>query len=334
MASVTAKKRKSVLNVKIEENWEPDVIVPPKEIDDDDNDEPDNVGKETSQTKDILAALCKQRLIPSDLELQLQQYFKKHPRVQPLPPSQSCVDIDLTDPDEETWIIQCPASINVEAELINKKLNLAAPRSTIKNCSVPLEAQVQINKCERVVGLQSGSRVKSFVPMGFVRINEVLPSLLEPVLQDVNIVSNVTVPFPEEIRVRHPLLGYDFKEYLALPKTIRKQLSFAQQKAELLYKNTPLASKNKSSNHTVDSTRSAGNSERIVSVEMPSAAGTSSKSKKRKKLLAAEDVIETVSIKQELESPKRKKQKNDEVETVSIKQEVTMEDDISWLLNI
>uniref|UniRef100_A0A182HVI1 Uncharacterized protein n=1 Tax=Anopheles arabiensis TaxID=7173 RepID=A0A182HVI1_ANOAR len=336
MASVAAKKRKSGVDIKIEENWEPDVTVPPREPDGDDNDdEPDNVAEGSSQTKEVVAALCKQRLIPSDLELQLQQYFKERPRIKPLPLSQSCVDIDLTDPDEETWIIQCPASVDVKAELMNKKLNLTAPRSTIKNCSVPLEAHVQYNRNERVVGLQSGTRVKSFVPVGFVRIHEALPPLAEPVLQDASNVSDVTVPYPEELRERHPLLGYDFKEYLALPKRVRKRLALAQQKAELLYKNTPLVA-SKQSPQTADNARTAGTGEQTVSVKPVPAVGTPSKSRKRKEPPPVEEnALEIIPIKQEPPSPKRKKQQNDEeVQTVSVKQEVTMEDDISWLLNI
>uniref|UniRef100_A0A182P3G3 Uncharacterized protein n=1 Tax=Anopheles epiroticus TaxID=199890 RepID=A0A182P3G3_9DIPT len=318
-----------VANIGNKENWEPDGIVPPEYEDDydDGNDQPVVDETSSTETKNVVAELCKQRHISSDLELQLQQFFKENPHIEPLPPSQPCVDINLNDPEEETWIIQCPASINVEEELINKKINLAATRSTIKNCSVPLEAQVQINRSERVVGLQSGSRVKSFVPVGLIRISEALPTVAEPVLQDVSNDSNVTVPYPEEIRERHPLLGYDFNEYLRLPKRVHKQLSFAQQKAELFYKNTPIAPKNISPIDAVPSTAGSAEPTPVVS--------TLSKSRKRKAGSVVEDVVGTASIKQEQLSPKRKKQNNEEeVQTVSVKQEVTMEDDISWLLNI
>ncbi|XP_049277299.1 uncharacterized protein LOC125760820 [Anopheles funestus] len=318
------KSKQGDFSIKIEATWEPDVCVPPVvDEDDGDGDLEHNVGEKSSQSKDILAELCKQRAIPSSLELQLQEYFRQHPHIQPLPPSQSnAVDIDLADTDEETWIIQCPSTIDVKAELLNKKINLAAPHSMIKHCSVPLEAHVQINTEERVIGLQSGSRVKSFVPAGFVRINQALTALEVPVPSNTSNANHITVPYPEEIRVRHPLLGYDFNEHMRLPKRVRKQLSFAQQKAALMYQNAGKTKTSKKKSNTA--AESTSDDQQTVST----------KTRKRKQPSDEDDVIPR-TVKQEPLSPKQKKSKStDEVQTVNIKKEVTMEDDISWLLNI
>ncbi|XP_052889636.1 uncharacterized protein LOC128297956 [Anopheles moucheti] len=319
MVSASEKKSKNANNsVTIDENWEPDVIVPPTVNDDEEDETEHNVGRESStQTKDIVANLCKQRAIPSVLELRLQEYFQQHPRIQPLPTIESdTVDIDLADSEEETWIIQCPSTIDVKAELKGKKINLAAGHSTIKHCSVPLEAHVKINSEERVVGLLSGSRVKSFVPAGFVRINQALPSLAVPVPSNTDSSNHVTVPYPDEIRERHPLLGYDFNEHMTLPKRVRKRLSFAQQNAAFMYQNAgkSMAVSNQKSNATTEDI------------------STPTKTKKRKQ---PSDEGVAVTVKQEPVSAKRKKRKNDdEVQTADEKKEVGMEDDISWLLKI
>ncbi|XP_053660032.1 uncharacterized protein LOC128709072 [Anopheles marshallii] len=327
MVSASEKKSKKANNsVRIEENWEPDVTVPPTISDDEENEPAQNVGQEPTLTKVTVAELCKQRAIPSVLEMRLQEYFEQHPRIQPLASSESnTVDIDLADSEEETWIIQCPSTINVKAELMAKKINLDAGHSTIKHCSVPLEAHVQINSEERVVGLLSGSRVKSFVPVGFVRINQALPLLDVPVPSNTDSSNQVTVPYPSEIRERHPLLGYDFNEHMTLPKRVRKRLSFAQQNAAFMYQN---AGKSKKSNTTTEDTTVTSTDDANQSVVQ----STPTKTKKRKH---PSDVGVAVTVKQESVSPKRKKGKNDDEEqTVNGKKEQGIEDDISWLLNI
>uniref|UniRef100_A0A182NCP1 Uncharacterized protein n=1 Tax=Anopheles dirus TaxID=7168 RepID=A0A182NCP1_9DIPT len=334
-------------------DWESDTIVPP--VIDDENDAPETSDPDGASTKENVIAVCKQRNITSDLELKLHQYFRDHPHVRALPPTVASLDIDLTDPDEETWIIQCPASVDIEAELLHKKLDLSVPRSTIKNCSVPLEANVQHNTSEQVVGLLAGTRVKSFVPVGFVRINEAIAPLDVGELQATSAANTVSEPYPEVIRVRHPLLGYDYREHLAVPKAVRKQLSFAQQKAALFYQTAPAGSKkgSKKKSKTPDTSTVASlpgdnRAESVVAVKTePAVAATAkaTKSKKRKDTSMNGIDGEVIRIKEEPLSPKRKKQpekdktdeesaEEEEVQTVSIKKEVAVEDDISWLLNI
>ncbi|XP_050070449.1 uncharacterized protein LOC126558471 [Anopheles maculipalpis] len=351
MVSLSGKKSKSAKSVvKIEKNWEPDVSIPPiisENPDEEGGDEPDDNSNDTNQTKDIVAQLCKQQAIPSDLELQLQEYFKDRPKVKPLPPLESStVDIDLADSEEETWIIQVPGTVNVEADLIAKKINLAVARSAIKNCSVPLESHVQINGEERVIGLLAGSRVKSFVPTGFVRINQALPELDVPdVAAKTSNPNHITVPYPEELRDRHPLLGYDSNEHMKLPKRVRKQLSFAQQKATLMYQTVQKAPKEnaKTVGKTLANLAPATSEQRSVLVKKEPVAESASKIKKQKRPfeeLEQEEVTSMVTVKQEPLSPKRKKSKkakideDDVAQTVSVKKEVSVEDDISWLLNI
>uniref|UniRef100_A0A182QI06 Uncharacterized protein n=1 Tax=Anopheles farauti TaxID=69004 RepID=A0A182QI06_9DIPT len=348
---MASKKRasKNQTIVKIEEDWEPDVNAPP--LINDENDDNDTNDADHASTRENVIALCKQRNITSDLELQLHKFFKERPHVEALPPTAKTLDIDLTDPDEETWIIQCPASIDIESELLNKKLDLSAARSAIENCSVPLETHVQLNTRDQVVGVMAGTRIKSFVPVGFLRINETIPPSDGVEQIDMSAENNVCERYPEIIRVRHPLLGFDYRDHMAVPKAVKKQLSFAQQKAALFYQSTPPASKkvSKKKSKTQDTSTITRTEDRlddsVVRVKMePAPESSANRTKPKKRKDTSMEGIEVVKIKEEPVSPKRKKQKasadiekeneEEEVETVSIKKEVVVEDDISWLLNI
>ncbi|XP_053672852.1 uncharacterized protein LOC128723159 [Anopheles nili] len=292
-----------------------------------------NLDDEMAGSLNGLKEVCKQRSISSAVELNLQDFFKQRPRITPLPPSRSSVDINLTDPDEETWIIECPASIDIQNELLGKKINLSAPQSKIKNCSIPLEVDVRTNSTEQIIGMLAGPRIKSFVPTGFVRIKQSLPTLGEPDLSGMIENNNVVVPYPVNIRQRHPMLGNNFKECLALPKRVKKLLSVAQQKAALLYSETPLRSKSK----RTDKPSKSKNAPPVLIKQEPydSHAPSPSKAKKRKQPTAA-DVTKPVDVKQEPMSPSAKKKKPEpqEAANISIKKEPLVEDDISWLLNI
>ncbi|KFB52384.1 AGAP013122-PA-like protein [Anopheles sinensis] len=275
------------------------------------------------------------------IELKLKSYMTTFPRIKPLPVSDSVVEIDLANPDEDTWILQCPANVDLHSELLNKKINLSAPSSKIKNCSIPLTAIVKPNTGEQAVGLMCGSRIKSFVPAGLIRIRET-PTLPDEMEMEEN-ANTIEIPFPDDIRQRHPLLGYDFEESTVMPDPVKERLSLARKRAEQFY-TTP------------------------VPVVAPSG-GTVKKSKSKSKQIKQEP--ETVTIKTEppsdvedefvspTKSAKKRKaadtstvpapRKMIKLETLSqedapehtqvgkkpttIKRE-DVEDDISWLLNI
>uniref|UniRef100_A0A182IRQ2 Uncharacterized protein n=1 Tax=Anopheles atroparvus TaxID=41427 RepID=A0A182IRQ2_ANOAO len=291
----------------------------------------------------VLERILSRTSVPGMTELKLKQYFKEFSHVKPLLPARSRVEIDLANPDEDTWIVQCPASVDIHSALLNKKLNLSAPRSRIKHCSVPLEAHVKRNSDEKAIGLMCGTQIKSFCPAGFVRITETLADA--PVEVELPTEScHVEVPFPEDIRQRHPLLGYDYQETITVPDRVKQRLALAQKQAALFYTNlastgTPKKTKSKSKRIKQEPEAVTVKIEPESELEMNTV--SAKKSKKRKEAsvetVVAAEVFPSPRkvIKLENGSPQKKaKQDKEEYNTSSIKKDFAVEDDIAWLLNI
>ncbi|XP_050100680.1 uncharacterized protein LOC126581216 [Anopheles aquasalis] len=280
---------------------------------------------------------------PPPLQSKLVDYLQRFPNVRPTIPASnqgSAVELDLSNPDEEAWIVQCPATIDPHVVLLNRKLNLSAPQATVKKCPIPLETTVRRNTAQQVISVLSESQMKSFVPAGFIRITEPLPEVnrSEQLDQEGEKYREVRVPFPDDIRERHPLLGYDFQTQLAIPDRVQKRLSFARQKADLFY-TLPQLTRLEKTNHG-SSTSNESHPEPVTT-------------KTRKRKAAQENVatkmpstVGEIVVKEEPTTPTKKKRRNEAKQAVAMgedadrpvvaKQEVTeaTEDDISWLLNI
>ncbi|XP_058061882.1 uncharacterized protein LOC131212145 [Anopheles bellator] len=284
----------------------------------------------TIKEKHLLTLLkhCQKSAFSNEMETKLRDYLKQFPNVGPIAGARN-VELDLTDPDEEAWVIQCPASVDPCSVLLNTKLNLSLPRSLIKKCPMALETNVRTNLAEDVISVLSGSRVKSFIPTGFVRIIETLPRITEPQMPtEVNSCGQVQVPFPEELRVRHPLLGYDYQAALEVPKQVQKRLSTAQQKSDLLYSSSSSSITSKKTKKTTVKLEPG------VEMDSNDHSLVADKKKKRKEI-KKEPTDEILSP--PLKKRQRKNVENEVQSSLIIKtesQNEAEEDDISWLLNI
>ncbi|EAT32539.1 AAEL015338-PA [Aedes aegypti] len=250
-----------------------------------------------------------------------EKYLNKFPNVRPSKAKYS-VDIDLSDSSDEVWIVKCPASIDAKKVLLGAKFQGFALGSVSKISSphegLQLEGVIAKNSNQKPVTIMAGTDFKSFVPVGTVQIRESLDMdtlPLRPTKSEFNksvIDVDEEIPFPEEIRDRHPLLGVDYKLAQRLPKHVKKALSLAQQRSEAIYlqkKVSPM--------------------EAIVTKQETSPAkGKKSRKRKREDHL---DYVETtmedeeikLMIKEEAKSPSpRKKLK---------KENPAAEDDLSWL---
>ncbi|ETN57841.1 hypothetical protein AND_010582 [Anopheles darlingi] len=288
---------------------------------------------------------------PSKLQAKLVDYLQRFPNVRTTMPASkkgTAVDLDLSNPDEEAWIVQCPATIDPQVVLLNRKLNLSASQATVKKCPIPLETTVRRNTTQQVISVLSESQMKSFVPAGFIRITEPLPEVSHSEqLDKEQKFCEVRVPFPDDIRERHPLLGYDFQTLLAIPDRVQKRLSIARQKADLFYTSPQLARLEKTNHSSSTST---------VTTSSESHTAPAARTKKRKAAqeneattLPTEAVrmaVDEIVVKEEPMTPTKKKVKKETKQAATIavdnglsevvKKEVTeaTEDDISWLLNI
>lgn len=255
---------------------------------------------------------------PSAVNNTLQKYLDKFPFVRRSNIKNS-VDIDLTDSDDEVWIVKCPTSINAKKLLRGAKLEgfPSEPVSKIQSShsEQQLEGFVAKNVLQKPITIMSGTEFKSFVPVGTIQIREHLQ--MEEVSNGENTVTvDDQIPFPDEIHERHPLLGVEYKSALKLSKRVKKALSLARQRSEAGYLQ-------KDANF--DTAADDGETQEKLA--------TGKKSKKRKldelQLSTdspAGDMIQML-IKEEAQSPSRKKK---------LKKEVAdpVDDDLSWLLNI
>ncbi|XP_058812190.1 uncharacterized protein LOC131676844 [Topomyia yanbarensis] len=240
---------------------------------------------------------------PKTVKDTMQKYLTKFPNVR-VSKLKYSVDVDLTDPDDEIWLVKCPVSVDAKKFLSNAKLNSSSFEhvSQIESPSqVRLEAFVSKNSSKKPATILSGTDFKSFVPIGTIQIRETLETAEVP--QPHKQESEDEVPFPEIIRERHPLLGLNYKSALKLPKHVKKSLSVAQQRANKFYFE-------KSSGNSVEH---VGKRKRNDTGELSADCSTA-------------DVVKMI-LKQEAQFPARKKTKKGKEKTVA-------EDDLSWLQNI
>ncbi|XP_065076145.1 uncharacterized protein LOC135699751 [Ochlerotatus camptorhynchus] len=263
---------------------------------------------------------------PSSVKNTVEKYLNKFPFVR-RSKAKNSVDIDLTDSDDEVWIVKCPTSINARKLLHGAKLE-SFPLETVSKINSPhteqqLEGFVVKNAIQKPVTIMSGTEFKSFVPVGTIQIRETLQIEKIPTKfvrsegqRTAAIDVDEEIPFPEEIRVRHPLLGLKYKAALKLPKRVKKALSLAQQRADSCYLQ-------KDANLGIVADAGEEQKEHVAE----------KKSKKRKHdelELSADgptgDMIKML-IKEEAQSPSRKKK---------VKKEVAqpVDDDLSWLNNM
>ncbi|XP_055529446.1 uncharacterized protein LOC129721145 isoform X2 [Wyeomyia smithii] len=241
----------------------------------------------------------------------MQKYLTKFPNVRLSKPRYN-VDLDLTDPDNELYLVTCPASIDAMECLLNATLDIPTPgkvrRIDSSSPGLQLEAFTSGNHIKNPVTILVGKQLKSFVPTGTIQIRECLEKHHVPKLMKQKNVIN-EVPFPEIIRERHPLLGLHYKSVQKLPKRVQKSLSMARQRADMWY------------------LQDIKTNATEVEIDSP-------ENKKRKRTNTADntDISGSTSlevIKQEKLSPsKRKVKKEKPIESTAV------EDDLSWLQNI
>ncbi|XP_035778804.1 uncharacterized protein LOC118459492 [Anopheles albimanus] len=279
---------------------------------------------------------------PPPLQSKLVDYLQRFPNVRPTIAANNrgtAVELDLSNPDEEAWIVQCPATIDPHVVLMNRKLNLSVPQATVKKCPIALETTVRRNTTQQVISVLSESQMKSFVPAGFIRITEPLPEVnhSEQLEQRENN-GEMRVPFPATIRERHPLLGSDFQTLLAIPDGVQKRLSIARQKADSFYTSPQLVENTKHSGKPLTEPVTKTRKRKTVAQE-----NVATQPPAEAMPIAVDETV----VKEEPMTPTKKKAKKnhrtaataieeDAGHSVVVKKEVTeaTEDDISWLLNI
>lgn len=141
---------------------------------------------------------------------------------------------DQLSDDDEVWIFEVPASIDIE-KLAGQTLKLGSRNSTIKldddntiQCvSRTLEnSRLSSLVCQTKTG---GLSVKAVRTVGHVQLRKSLNESAEVAIDYKSAKANVKVPFPEDLKVRHPLHGVKFKKTINCSPSVMSRLEEAQE---------------------------------------------------------------------------------------------------------
>ncbi|XP_062565870.1 uncharacterized protein LOC134228099 [Armigeres subalbatus] len=302
----------------------PKKVKPDSSHESDDDDDSASSGSEDVPNQSYTSSISS---IPKSVQNTKEKYLDKFPSVRLSKPKYN-VDIDLSDSSDEVWIIKCPSSIEAKKVLLGSKFENFSLGSVTKISSpkqnYQLEGVVVNNDSKKPVTIMAGTEFKSFVPVGTIQIREamemddVCPLPIKGGTHISALDDNQEIPFPEDIRDIHPLLGFDYKRTQKLPKHVKKALSLARQRSEAFYLQKEEVTLEKTIKKEPNLT--------------PPTEGKMSKKRKRDEALLDMDFVDStpaddaiqMMIKEEAQpDPLRKKAKRENT--------AAAEDDLSWL---
>lgn len=206
--------------------------------------------------------------------------------------------------EDEVWLFQCPQSVDVE-KLVGNKLKLNSHQNLVNadaTSKFEYHSESPVNQFYTVIS-KSEDKIKheafSFKAAGVVRIQHEIPELVHCDLVEA---VKVNVPYPQNLKIRHPLLGFQFEDKSTLSKSVLRSLRKAVTasniaKAENLMKEE----KRSSSSKTL---RRKKSSSANIEFDYDAIMGLNVESVKTESMDA--DLVE-------MELPKRKKRKTAEV---------------------
>lgn len=140
------------------------------------------------------------------------------------PPALTRQDISTED---EVWLFQCPHSVDVE-KLVGTKLKLNSQQHIVladDSTKFEYHSESPVTNQYYTVISKSAEKDKheaySFRAAGVVRIQHEIP---EPLHCGAAEIVDLKVPYPQNLKVRHPLLGFEFEKKTKLNKTVRRSL--------------------------------------------------------------------------------------------------------------
>lgn len=192
--------------------------------------------------------------IPTRYEKSLATYLDKRPHIKVLSANRNPTALakpKLSD-DEEVWLVQCPKNVPIE-NLIDKTLKLNGRRHVLSDDTTSKSYEYYADKAAAVADDENDHfytaickseqndchQAFSFRSAGVIRFKEELAAADAGGIVD--LVGPQRVPYPTELKVRHPLLGVHFADRTKLDKRVRRALQRAVQasaiaKAELVVK--------------------------------------------------------------------------------------------------
>lgn len=162
--------------------------------------------------------------------LMISEYREKNPHISiKNVDGDSQFDADEISSDDDVWIFQAPASIDV-SKLAGQTFKLGSRSSTVHLGDKAIECVTEKYsepKSMSMICTQQRSQMAlvSFVPQGKVLLRSAVQNGADAEALDFDgLDTSVTVPMPSNLKVRHPLHGAIFEERLKLDKSIKAKL--------------------------------------------------------------------------------------------------------------
>lgn len=171
----------------------------------------------------------------------LTKYQQKNPHIKIQNPEiTSNFTADELSDDDEIWICEIPASIDVN-KLVGESIKLGSKKSTIKTDDGKFECTsskfensngVYQNTLSVVFQNRDGQySMKNIKPVGRMMLHQKIDDSEVPIELTPSSRHSCTV-FPDNLVVRHPLLGRNFEDIVTLSKEIKDKLAESQTKSE------------------------------------------------------------------------------------------------------
>lgn len=129
---------------------------------------------------------------------------------------------NIDSENEEIYIVQCPKMVKIES-MIGKKLRFSdSHTTTITNT---LEASFEHFKNEKlltITNFKEYGRIKTIPAAGRIVLRQTIPEVEDNL--EFNIKSEEIVPFPKNLKKRHPLFGFDYESKINLPQDVLRKL--------------------------------------------------------------------------------------------------------------
>lgn len=164
----------------------------------------------------------------------LSDYLEQNSQLTPKSSKESIFSADDITNDDEIFIIQCPKSISIE-KLTDKKIKLNGKKTiTEKNLIIEIDSSTfgdaDINYstllCNTKMKKSDNVQSVSFKPAGFIKIQTRIDEICVPTLEKP---PRTVVPYPNNLKVRHPIHGFNYENIIQISEKIKNRIQQAVQ---------------------------------------------------------------------------------------------------------
>ncbi|XP_077284886.1 uncharacterized protein LOC143910330 [Arctopsyche grandis] len=152
----------------------------------------------------------------------LKKFLDENPNLRPTPVSQT----DLITENDDLWLIQCPPRFDVDSLvrlriLDHDKSKLKIPNSKLECVNIDKDSNQDITM---ILPATAGRpcTINNYTIKGKYVVRERMKTAISVRPEEEQ---TTTVPFPDNLKIRHPLFGGDYKKHIKLPSVVCERLA-------------------------------------------------------------------------------------------------------------